>query len=62
MKLKTITIDLAKNVFQVCGVNKIIRTAKIVNLLDSQQNSFGGTAVAFALISHVCSPIIFEIL
>jgi transposase len=25
MKLKTITIDLAKNVFQVCGVNEYIK-------------------------------------
>jgi transposase len=25
MKLKTITIDLAKNVFQVCGVNEHIK-------------------------------------
>ena len=25
MKLKTITIDLAKNVFQVCGVNEQIK-------------------------------------
>jgi len=29
MKLKTITIDLAKNVFQVCGVNEHIKPLTI---------------------------------